>query len=941
MPRQLDKAYSHREIEKKWYSHWNDLGYFQPSNSTDRHFSMVIPPPNVTGSLHMGHALNNTLQDVLCRYKRMDGYSVLWIPGTDHAGIATQNVVERQLSEQGMSRAQLGREKFIERVWAWRAETGSTILNQLKALGVSCDWSRERFTMDEGLSLAVKEAFVRLWEDGLLYRAKRLINWCPRCKTALADIEVVHEETDGHLWYIRYPLTDDTAHSLIVATTRPETMLGDTAVAVHPEDKRYQHLIGKSVNLPIVGRKIPIIADPFVDMEFGTGALKITPGHDFNDFEIGERHSLKKISVFDEEARVDPTAFIAEAGEDQEWLERYRLKDRSEARRLVVEELKEKGLLEKIESYRLAVGRCYRCHTAIEPYLTPQWFVKIKPLAEPAIQAVREGRIRIIPEGWANSYFAWMENIKDWCVSRQIWWGHQIPAWYCRSCNRNHILETGQGEFIIAQEAQPIVQREPPSLCSQCNGSSLIQDADVLDTWFSSSLWPFSTLGWPEKNKSLEDFYPTSVLVTGFDILFFWVARMNMMGLKLMGDIPFHDVYIHALVRDQEGQKMSKSRGNVIDPLEVINRHGTDAFRFTLASLAAMGRDIKLSGERIAGYQNFVNKLWNAARFVFMNISEEAEEKRMVASDDDLGALQEENLNFADQWILSCLASTIDKSRNAIDAYRFNEFAHHLYQFIWHEFCDWYIEMSKLSLNGTLGDDPVKTQRILAGVLEKILLLLHPLMPFVTEEIWQVLKERDGIHKAKDAVEEKKRPSIMVEKYPVSRREWINPDVEEKISFLTEVIRSVRNLRTEMSCPPSKKVQLIFFGSEKNLNFLKSQEPYLRFLARAGSVEYLTAGKRPKGAATSVVKSTEIYLPLADIINLGDERTRLAKAVAKADEELARVHKKLENEQFLAKAKEEVIQKEREKSGQLRDKISTLNRSLERIQEIQENRGET
>ena len=916
MPRQLDKAYSHRDVEGRWYAYWSDSGHFQPSDLTGPYFSMVIPPPNVTGSLHMGHALNNTLQDILCRYKRMDGHSVLWLPGTDHAGIATQHVVERQLEEEGLSRAQLGREKFIERVWAWRAEAGSTILHQLKALGVSCDWSRERFTMDEGLSLAVREAFVRLWQDGLLYRAERLINWCPRCKTALADIEVVHEEIDGQLWYIRYPLVDDPSQSLVVATTRPETMLGDTAVAVHPEDKRYLRVIGKKVCLPIVGREIPVISDLFVEMEFGTGVLKITPGHDFNDFEIGERHGLEKISIFDEEARIQASAFVSENGEEPGWLKRYRLKDRSEVRRLVVEELKGKGLLEKVEPYRHALGRCYRCHTVIEPYLAPQWFVKIKPLAEPAIQAVREGRIRIIPEGWANSYFAWMENIKDWCVSRQIWWGHQIPAWYCMGCDADNLLQTGHGDLIPAREARPIVQREAPGRCGKCGGSAFLQDPDVLDTWFSSALWPFSTLGWPDKTVDLKSFYPTSVLVTGFDILFFWVARMIMMGLKSMGDVPFRDVYIHALVRDQEGQKMSKSRGNVIDPLEIMSRYGTDAFRFTLASLAAMGRDVKLAEERISGYQNFVNKLWNAARFVFMNISDAVRSEQTP-----FDPSREKNLNLADRWILSRLASTVEEARRAVDSYRFNEFAHHLYQFTWHEFCDWYIEMSKLSLNGTLGDDPLKTQRVLLVVLKKLLLLLHPLMPFVTEEIWQVLAEGKG--------------SIMRQPYPQADAGWSQPEAEDKMGFLTEVTRAIRNLRTEMNCPPSRKVKVILFGTKQDLAFLRSQEPYLCVLARAGSVEYLTRGERPKGAATAVVGATEIYLPLGDMINLREEKTRLAKEVTRVEEKLARVQKKLDNKEFLAKAKEEVIQREREKAEQFADKIRTLNRSVERIQGLQ------
>lgn len=932
MTRRIDKAYSHKKVEGPWYARWSDAGYFRPSRPSAHPFSMVIPPPNITGSLHMGHALNNTLQDILCRYKRMDGHNVLWVPGTDHAGIATQNVVERQLANQGMNRVQLGREKFVEQVWAWRGEAGSTILNQLKALGVSCDWSRESFTMDEKRSTAVKEAFVRLWKDGLLYRAERLINWCPRCRTALADIEVVHEESDGHLWYIRYPLLDEPSEGLVVATTRPETMLGDTAVAVHPDDKRYQHFIGRRVRLPIVGRSIPVISDSFVDRQFGTGALKITPGHDFNDFEIGERHGLARIGIFDDEARIDPSAFKSEDLEPQAWLSRYALKDRFDARRLVLEELEEKRLLVKREPYRHALGRCYRCSTVIEPYSTPQWFVKIKPLAEPAIRAVKEGRIRIIPEGWANSYFAWMENIKDWCISRQIWWGHQIPAWYCQSCEAVNISNqadpVASAGFKLTSEAKPIVQHQRPTSCPRCGGGKFFQDPDVLDTWFSSALWPFSTLGWPERTEDLKTFYPTSVLVTGFDILFFWVARMIMMGIKLMGDIPFHDVYIHALVRDQEGQKMSKSKGNVIDPLDVMSRYGTDAFRFTLASMTAIGRDVKLAEERIAGYQNFVNKLWNAARFVLMNVDQSVR----LEGKGYLESVPDKELNLADRWILSRLASTIDQARKAVDSYRFNDFAHTLYQFTWHEFCDWYIEMSKLSLSGTLGDNPLKTQRVLITVLEQVLLLLHPLMPFATEEIWQTLIS-DG-QKSITAASEKEW-SIMVQPYPKANARWIQPEAEERVGFLTQVIRAIRNLRTEMNCPPSRQIDVSLFVAGHDLDFLRSQEPYLRTLARAGSVKYLTRGERPKRAATAVVGTTEIYLPLTDMPNLCEEESRLTKEVSKVELELARTQKKLDNQGFLTNAREEVIEKERKKAEEFEDKIQTLNRSLKKIQELQ------
>jgi valyl-tRNA synthetase len=910
---QLSKAYSHKEIETKWYAHWMSTGLFAPAQNGKGSYSIVIPPPNVTGSLHMGHALNNTLQDILCRYKRMDGFRVLWVPGTDHAGIATQNVVERQLAQKGLSRSQLGREKFIERVWAWKQDAGNAILHQLKALGVSCDWGHERFTMDEGLSRAVREAFVKLWEDKLLYRAERLINWCPRCKTALADIEVVHEESDGNLWHIRYPLADDPSQALIVATTRPETMLGDTAVAVHPDDGRYKSFLGKKIRLPITGRIVPLIADPFVDREFGTGALKVTPGHDFNDFEIGERFDLDKIRIFDADARIDAEAFLAR-GESGEWIERYRGKDRFEARKLVVAELKEKGFLEKIDAHKLAVGRCYRCQTVIEPYLTPQWFVDIKPLAEPAMQVVRNGKINIIPEGWSNSYFAWMENIKDWCISRQIWWGHQIPAWYCKSCDSANLIAGADGDYRLTKDAQPFVSRQTPESCPQCGGKDLIQDPDVLDTWFSSGLWPFSTLGWPDKTDDLKTFYPTSTMVTGFDILFFWVARMIMMGLKFMGDVPFRDVYIHALVRDEQGQKMSKSKGNVVDPLDIMSQYGTDAFRFTLTAMAAMGRDIRLAEERIAGYQNFVNKLWNASRFVQMNLAANGN-----------GASAQENLNLPDRWIRSRLASTILEARKAIDVYRFNDYANVLYQFTWHEFCDWYIEMSKLTLNSADANEAARSRKLLRELLDQILLLVHPIMPFVTEEIWQVIGDE--------------RKSIMVTPYPVAETSWIDDGVERQMEFLTGVIRAIRNLRTELNCPPGKEVKVVFCGEDSDLAFLRAQQPYFKSLARVGAAEFLGVGDRPKGAATAVVGTTEIYLPLDDLVNLDEERARLAKEVGKIEDELARVQKKLANADFVARAKEEVVDKERQKANQFEDKIRTLKSSLEKLQEIQAERN--
>jgi valyl-tRNA synthetase len=914
MSTELAKAYLHRDVEPKWYSYWMDIGAFAPAPETGPYYSMVIPPPNVTGSLHMGHALNNTLQDILCRYKRMDGLRVLWVPGTDHAGIATQNVVERQLAEVGQTRGELGRDKFIERVWQWKRQAGNTILHQLRALGVSCDWQHERFTMDEGLSRAVREAFVRLWEAKLLYRTERLINWCPRCQTALADIEVVHEEQDGSLWSIRYPLADDPERALIVATTRPETMLGDTAVAVHPDDERYRALHGKNVRLPVTGRIVPVIADAYVDKEFGTGALKITPAHDFNDYEIAERYGLPAIKIFDAAARIDPADFFAR-GEQGDWLERYRGKDRFEARTGIVAELQEHGLLEKVEPHRHATGRCYRCQTVIEPYLTPQWFVDIKPLAGPATAAVRNGSIRIIPEGWTNSYFAWMENIKDWCISRQIWWGHQIPAWYCKQCDGANLLRTESGDYLLSKDATPIVARQAPSGCPSCGGGELIQDPDVLDTWFSSSLWPFSTLGWPEQTEDLKSFYPTSALVTGFDILFFWVARMIMMGLKLTNDVPFRDVYIHALVRDEQGQKMSKSKGNVIDPLEVMREYGTDAFRFTLAAMAAMGRDIKLAPERIGGYQNFVNKLWNAARFVLIQAPRGAATFAGQPS-----SLTAAGLSFPERWIRSRLAGTIKEARAALEAYRFNDYANLLYQFTWHEFCDWYIEMSKPALNSEPGAAAARSRHLLIELLQHIVRLLHPVMPFVTEEIWQASGGPGN--------------TIMLVDYPRANPAWIDPVAESEMEFFIGVVRAIRNLRTELNCPPGKEVNVIFHTAERERELLQEHAPYLRLLAKVSAAEFRDGGTRPKGAATAVVGSTEIYLPLDAHMDLDGELARLNKEERRIADELARVQKKLGNSDFLNKAKEEVVQKEREKSLQYEDKLRALQLSIARIKEL-------
>ena len=659
----LDKGYEPRDVENKWYAFWEREGLFAARETSDRAcYAIVIPPPNVTGVLHMGHALNITLQDILCRYRRLSGDNVLWMPGTDHAGIATQNVVERKLAEEDIDRHQLGREKFIERVWQWREESGCAIINQLKRLGASCDWGRERFTMDEGLSRAVRKVFVQLHREGLIYRGNYIINWCPRCRTALSDLEVEHEELDGHLYHIRYPLVGETG-AITVATTRPETMLGDTAVAVHPEDERYADLKATSVLLPLMNREIPIIRDEYVDRTFGTGGLKVTPAHDPNDFEIGRRHNLPEIKVIDDDGRMTP-----EAGS-------FHGLDRFECRKAVVEALQKEGLLEKIEAHKHGVGHCYRCKSVVEPNLSRQWFVKVKPLAEKALSAVEKGETRIIPDTWKNTYFEWLNNIRDWCISRQIWWGHQIPAWTCSSCE----------ELVVAMGA--------PETCPKCGSRDLVQETDVLDTWFSSALWPFSTMGWPDETPLLKSFYPTAVLVTGFDILFFWVARMMMMGLHFMGEVPFRDVYVHALVRDENGQKMSKSKGNVIDPLHTIDQYGTDAFRFTLAAFAAQGRDIKMSEQRVEGYRHFINKLWNAARFSFMHLTE-----TMPAPD-------KKSLSLPDRWILSRLRLVAENVRDALDQYRFNDAASALYRFVWHEFCDWYLEVSKPALYNETDQD--------------------------------------------------------------------------------------------------------------------------------------------------------------------------------------------------------------------------------------------
>jgi valyl-tRNA synthetase len=878
---QFDTGYEPHEVEKRWYEYWEKEQLFAAQEQSTRpSYSIVIPPPNVTGVLHMGHALNNTMQDILCRYRRLRGDNVLWMPGTDHAGIATQNVVEKKLAQEGTNRHQLGRKKFIEAVWQWREKYGSAIINQLKRLGASCDWARERFTMDEGLSKAVRKVFVQLYEEGLIYRGNYIINWCHRCHTALADLEVEHEEIDGHLYHIRYPFPDG-SDGIVVATTRPETMLGDTAVAVHPDDDRYRKIKAETVILPLMMREIPIVRDSYVDMSFGTGGLKITPAHDPNDFEIGSRHQLPSVKVISDDGDM-----TAEAG-------RFEGMDRFECRAAVVKELEAEGLLVKVEPYRHSVGHCYRCKTIVEPNLSKQWFVRTKPLAEKAIEAVESGQTKIIPEMWRSTYFDWMNNIRDWCVSRQIWWGHQIPAWSCDDC----------GEIIVAMEA--------PQACQGCGSTQLVQETDVLDTWFSSALWPFSTMGWPEETPLLKTFYPTSVLVTGFDILFFWVARMMMMGLHFMHDVPFRDVYVHALVRDEEGKKMSKSKGNVIDPLDIIDRYGTDAFRYTLAAFAAQGRDIKMSEKRVEGYRHFINKLWNASRFALMHVQQGYE------------TLNAQNLSLQDEWILARLAWTTAEVAKALDGYRFNEAAGVLYNFVWHEFCDWYLEAAKPALYDKQGSDAKgAAQSVLWRVLRDTLVLLHPFMPFVTEEIWHHMPGTSG--------------SIMKAEFPAysddSNQTDAHRTAEAKMGTLMNAVTGIRNIRGEMNLAPSLSLRVLILSEDASTReIIDSHKDLLINLARLDSLTIQETGQRPKSSATAVVNNASIFVDLEGLIDFDKESQRLEKEINKLGAELAAVDKKLANKGFLNKAPADVIDKVKDKQSTLLEKQQKLQTNLERI----------
>ena len=875
----LTKVYDPRAAEAKWYQYWLDHDFFHAADSsTKKPFSIVIPPPNVTGMLHMGHALNNVLQDICVRYKRMQGYNALWMPGMDHAGIATQNVVEQELAKEGLTRHDLGREKFIERVWEWKAKYGGVIIHQLKRLGCSCDWSRERFTMDEGLSRAVREVFVRLYNDGLIYQGDYIVNWCPRCRTAISDLEVEYHQEAGFLWSIRYPFVEGEG-GIVVATTRPETMLGDTAVAVNPNDGRYKELIGKEVILPLMNRRIPVIADDYVTMEFGSGAVKITPASDPNDFAMALRHHLEIIRIMDDNAVINKNGGV------------YEGQDRYACRGNVVRDLESGGFLVGMEPYSHNIGQCYRCKTDIEPAVSRQWFVKIAPLAKEATAAVVTGKTRIIPSSWEATYFEWMNNIRDWCISRQIWWGHRIPVWNCEGC----------GKVIVASN--------DPDRCPECGGVKLRQEEDVLDTWFSSGLWPFSTLGWPERTEALKTFYPTSLLVTGFDILFFWVARMMMMGLYVMKDIPFRDVYLHALVRDENGEKMSKSKGNSIDPLEMMDRFGTDAFRFTLAAFTAQGRDVRMSEERIEGYKYFINKIWNATRFSMMNLEDDSAQ----------AVVRREDESIADRWIKARLNRTVGEVIRGLDEYRFNDATAAVYQFVWHEFCDWYLELVKPVLYGKEDTTARRTaQKTLIDVLTASLKLLHPFMPFLTEEIWQTLVA-DG-------------NSIMVSAFPETDEAMSDPDAEKEMGLIMDVITRIRNIRGEMNIAPSVKLKVTLAApADDSQATLEKGRGFIMNLANLETLSIAGETREPKGAATAVAGPVHVYVFLAGVIDVAGEENRLQKEIARIDKDLAIVSRKLANPEFLAKAAESVVKKEQEKARSLGEKRAALDAALTRL----------
>jgi valyl-tRNA synthetase len=884
---ELGKTYDPKAAEERWFQTWIDLGYFKADPEREGPvFSIVIPPPNVTGQLHLGHALNATLHDIVVRTRRMQGYNTLWLPGTDHAGIATQNAVEKDLARSGKNRHQLGRDKFLERVWEWRDEKGDRILRQLRRIGASCDWSRERFTLDAGLSRAVNKVFVELFKRGLIYRDRRLINWCPRCESALSDLEVEHKSAQSSLWHIRYPFADGSG-SVTVATTRPETMLGDTAVAVNPDDERYRSLVGKALRLPLVGREIPLIADAAVDVNFGTGAVKVTPGHDPNDFEIGKRHGLEQIGVMDTRARMNENAGA------------YQGMERDDARRQIIEDLRAQGLLEKVEPHHHNVGVCSRCDTVVEPMLSEQWFVRVREMAERSMAAVRDGRTTFFPKRWEKTFFEWMENVHDWCISRQLWWGHRIPAFRCDRCDHLTVAE------------------ERPPKCEECGGTDLVQDDDVLDTWFSSGLWPFSTLGWPDETPELRKYYPTSLLITGFDIIFFWVARMMMLGLEFMNDVPFRDVYITPLVRDEYGKKMTKSKGNVVDPLDLMNQYGTDAVRLTLAQLAAQGRDVILSHDRFAAARAFANKIWNAARFTMMNLQ---------GAPQPLAPVAQEKLGLAERWILGRLDAAVREVTRAIDAYEFNVAAMAVYTFIWHEFCDWYIELSKDSLKAG-GERQACARWVLVTCFDRMLRLLHPFMPFISEEIWQVIRPY-----LSDA---NLTQHLAVAQFPQAAAEaWISAESDAAMNRCIQTTETINSLRSLVGYHPGQRVNAIVripnrggFASE-----FVSWKDFAMTMAKADSLEL--AGSEtslPEGMVTGVLEWGEIAIQPPDGFDfakaLGVVRKKLEEVEAHYKQHVAR----LENPDFQAKAAPEMKEQIRERAAELESQRKLLGEQLRQL----------
>ena len=885
----IAKAYNPSEIEPRWAQEWVEKRLFQADADSARPmFSLVIPPPNVTGSLHMGHMLEHTEIDIIIRWKRMQGFNALWLPGTDHAGIATQMVVERQLAEQKLDRRTLGREAFEQKVWEWKAQSGGTIKNQMMRLGASCDWSRERFTLDPGLSRAVREVFVRLYEKDLIYRGKYIVNWCPRCQTAISDLEVVHEAHSGHLYHIRYPVVGTGEH-VVVATTRPETMLGDTAVAINPKDERYTKFHGKMVRLPLMDREIPFILDELADPEFGTGVVKVTPAHDANDFQAGQRHNLPQITVMDETGTMNSAAGA------------YAGLDRFAARRKVLADLEEQGLLEKAEPYELAMGRCQRCKTVVEPSLSTQWFVKVKPLADAAIRAVQEGRTRFVPENYAKIYFDWLTNVHDWCISRQLWWGHRIPAWYCDSC------------------FQVTVAREDPTRCAHCQAATLTQDPDVLDTWFSSALWPFSTLGWPDETKDLRVFYPTSLMITGFDILFFWVARMMMMGIEFMSEVPFRLVYIHQLVRDADKQKMSKTKGNVIDPLVVTEKFGTDAVRFTLAIMAAPGTDIALSEDRMEGYRAFANKIWNAARFLALSMEKAGVPAWQPPADGGFRPVAGPDgvVSVEDRWIFSRLSRVAETMDKAWTEFRFHEAAHEIYHFFWGEFCDWYLELKKLSFDAAGGQQGAAFEN-LCRALDVALRLLHPMMPFITEELWQRLGERQG--------------SIALAAFPVFDAALIDEGAEREIGRLQQIVGNIRNMRAEMRVDAKRKIPVDLHPVADGVAQLAAA--YQQAIERLASLSALHITADPLTSEGGVVRALpEFSLKIShkDAVDLEAERSRLVREKEKLEKDIASLRGQLANEQFLAKAPPAVVQNMRQRMEDLSSQHQKVLETIEKL----------